>query len=162
MPRRKKIDVVTQDDILAEIERRVDGQELLTEAEKAEIKLQAAEQVKEARKEKAVKSLLEAYKKAEENKFDPSEQLVDWVCELGDYAPYICINDAMRYYHGVTYRVPQSVACSLNDIAWQSQMHGREIEGKRRQGDILRQPLNTNLSPTNPHGRVTGRGNLRV
>jgi hypothetical protein len=161
MPRRKKIDVVTQADILDEIERRVDGQELLTEAEKAEIKAQAKAQVEEQRKDRAVKSLLEAYKKAEENRFDPAEKLVDWTCELGDFAPCITVNGRMQYYHGVTYRLPVSVVASLNDIAWQTQCHQREIDGKRRHGDILRQPLNQVISPTNP-GRVTGRGNLRI
>ncbi len=160
MPRRKKIDVVTPEAILAELEKRIDGHDLLSEIEKEEIRAKARAHVDEQRKKKAVDAFYDQYVKAEENKFDPNEQMVELTIELGDYAPCIAINGAMQYYHGVTYRVPRSVALSLNDIMWQTQQHQREIEGKRRKGDILAQPLNMRISPSNPHGNVTGRGNL--
>lgn len=157
MPRRR-----SADNLLKEIENRVDKYDLLSSDEKQEAIDRAKKHVAEQNKKKQIDALFEQAVSEENARFDPNEELLDIVIELGDYAPCITINGRMSYYHGLTYRVPRSLAMSLNDIMWQTQQHQREIDGKRRKGDVLRQPQHINISPASPHGRVTVAGNMRM
>ncbi len=156
MPRRKT------DQILEEIEKRVAHSDLLTPLEKEETIARAKAHVDEQRKNKAIDALFAQAVKAEENAYDPNEEIIEWTVELADYAPCITINGAMSYYHGCTYKIPKGVFLSLVDLQWQTQCHQREIDGHRRQGDLQRRPQFTNLSPSHPSGRVTTTGNMRV
>lgn len=158
MPRHKK----TADAILAEIERRVANSDLLTPLEKEETLKKAKEHVAAQRKDKAMADLLAKAIEAEENAYDPNEELVEWTVDLPDFAPCITVNGRISYYHGCTYKVPMGVFRSMIDQQWQAQCHQREIDGHRRQGDVTRKPLYTNLSPSHPSGRVTTAGNMRV
>ncbi len=156
MPRKKT------DQILEEIEKRVAHSDLLTPLEKEETIARAKSHVDEQRKKGAIDALFAQTVKAEENAHDPNEEIVEWTVELADYVPAITINGAMSYYHGCTYKVPMGMFRSLIDLQWQTQCHQREIDGHRRQGDLQRRPQYTNLSPSNPSGRVTTTGNMRV
>lgn len=156
MPRRK-----STDKILEEISKRVEHSDLLTPLEKEETLARARSHVEEQRKKKAIDYLFEQAVKAEENAYDPNEEIVEWTVDLPEYSPCITINGAMSYYHGCTYSVPLRVYHSLIDLQWQANCHQREIDGHRRQGDLARRPQYTNLSPNNP-GRVTGTGSMRV
>lgn len=147
---------------LVEIENRIDKYDLLSAEEKQEAIERARKHVEKQRKDKQIDALFAQSVEEENSRFDPNEELLDVMIELGDYAPCITINGRMSYYHGLTYRVPRSLAVTLNDIMWQTQQHQREIDGKRRKGDLLRQPQHINLSPNNPAGRVTGTGNMRM
>ena len=157
MPRRK-----TPASILTEIEKRIANSDLLSDEEKQATLAKAKEHVAAQRKEAAMEALLREAIKAEENAYDPNEEIVEWTVDLPEYTPYIGINGHFQYFHGVTYKVPMGVFKSLLDLQWQAQCHQREIDGHRRQGDLQRKPLYTNLSPQHPAGRVTTTGNMRV
>ena len=156
MPRRKS------DAILEEIEKRVAHSDLLTPIEKEETLARAKAHVDEQRKKKAIDHLFEQAVKAEENAYDPNEEIVEFTVDLPDFAPCMTINGRMSYYHGCTYKVPMQLYRSLIDLQFQAACHQREIDGHRRQGDLSRRPQYTNLSPSNPGGRVTTTGNMRV
>jgi hypothetical protein len=157
MPRHKKTDLIFE-----EIEKRVAHSDLLSPLEKEETLARAKAHVEEQRKKQAIDSLFEHAVKAEQNAYDPNEEIVEFTVDLPDFSPCITINGFMSYYHGCTYKVPMQLYRSLIDLQWQANCHQREIEGHRRQGDINRRPQYTNLSPSSPHGRVTTTGNMRV
>jgi|SRR5215469_17780527 len=157
MPRRKS-------EILDEIEKRIMNAEVLTDADKAEIRKRAREQVAEAKKKAATEAYLKAAMKEEEREYEPKEALEDFTVDLAEYAPYIAINNTM-YFHGVTYEVPCSVARSLAEIAQATWRHEREWrEGKSR---LSLNPLRRQMSMKTgqvitPHGNVTTTGNMRA
>ena len=157
MPRRK-----TTDSLLTELEKRIAGSDLLTAEEKAETLARAKSHVEEQRKKAAIDQLFQEAVTAEQNSYDPNEELVDWTVDLPEYTPCITVNGRISYYHGLTYKVPMTVYRDMLSQQWQCQCHQREIDGKRRQGDLLRRPLYTDLSPQHPQGRVTTSGNMRV
>ncbi len=157
MPRRK-----ATDKIIEELEKRIEHADLLSPEEKQETLARARSHVEEQRKKKAIDHLFQQAVKAEENAYDPNEEVVEWTVELPDFAPCITINGAMSYYHGCTYKVPMGIFKSLLDQQWNSNCHQREIDGHRRQGDLQRRTNYTNLSPSSPSGRVTTTGNMRV
>lgn len=158
--------------IMAEINSRIDRYDLLDDVAKQETRERARKHVEELRRKSQVDALFEQAAREENARLDPNEEPVTFTVELGDYAPFVLINGGMRYYHGVTYTVPVSLYRSLIDIMYQSQCHQREIDGKRRGGDLMRDPFgrginqtgNTSLSMTT--GAVTGRramtGNARI
>ena len=153
MPRKKK-------EVLEEIERRINGNSLLTDEEKEQTRKRAAEHVLEARKKKATDEYFTAVVKEEEREYEPTEQIEDFYVELPDYAPYIMIN-SVQYYHGLVYEVPYSKARSMADLQWSAWQHQNEIDGKSRHGDLVRRPRHMSLSPTNPNG-VTTTQNIRA
>ncbi len=157
MPRQKN-----PDKIFEEIEKRVADAHLLTPEQKAETIAKAKTHVEEQRRNKAIDALFAQAVKAEENAYDPDEEIIEFTVDLADYTPCITINGAMSYYHGCTYKVPKKLYVSLIDLQWQTHCHQREIDGHRRQGDLQRRPQYTNLSPSAPQGRVTNTGNMRV
>jgi hypothetical protein len=150
------------DKILEEIEKRVADSDLLSPEEKVETLARAKEHVAKLRKDKVIDDLFAQAVKAEQNAYDPNEELVEWTVDLPEFAPCITVNGTISYYHGCTYKVPLIVYRDMLSQQWQSQCHQREIDGKRRQGDLQRQPKYTDLSPQHPAGRVTNTGNMRV
>ena len=114
-----------------------------------------------ARKEKAVDAYFKAAVKEVERSHTPAEQYEDFEVNLPEYTWQIKL-DNVGYYHGCTYEVPYSVARSMADIQYNAWSHDREIQGRRRHGDLMRQPLYTDLSPGHPQGRVTNTGNMRA
>ena len=156
MPRRKT------DKTLEELERRIAHSDLLSAEEKVETLARAKAHVDEQRKKGAIDALFAEAVKAEENAYDPNEEVVEFTVELADFAPCMTINGAISYYHGCTYKVPMGLYRTLIDLQWQTNCHQREIDGHRRQGDLQRRPQFTNLSPSHPSGRVTNTGNMRV
>jgi hypothetical protein len=148
--------------VLEEIERRIDNSDLLSAEEKEAAREKAREHVLKARKEKAVDAYFKAAVKEEERGFEPTEQLEDFVVDLPEYAPMIKINN-VGFYHGCVYEVPYSVARSMADMQARAWEHEREFrEGKHRISDATRRPQHINLSPSNPHGRVSTAGNMRM
>lgn len=152
MPRKKN-------QVLDEIERRIAGNDQLTDADKAEIRKRAREQVLETRKKAATEAYLKAAIREEEREFEPDEQFEDFTVNLAEYAPYIMINGVM-YFHGVTYEVPASLARSLGEIQQNTWRHEREFrEGKSHIG---MHPKLIQISPNNPNGVVTTTANMRA
>lgn len=148
--------------VLEEIERRIDNSELLSEEEKEAAREKAREHVLNARKEKATEAYFKAAVREEERSFEYAEQLEDFMVDLPEYAPMLKINN-VGYYHGCVYEVPYSVARSMADMQARAWEHEREWrDGKHRISDATRRPQHLNLSPTNPHGRVTTSANMRM
>ena len=147
-------------DALAEIEHRIDHNELLSDEEKLNARERAKAHVAETRKKKAVDAYFAAAIREEERSFTPTEMLEDFIVDLPEFTFRIVI-DGVAYYHGVTYEVPYSKARSMADIQNQAWAHQREIEGRRRHGDMSRQAMNRMLSPNNPNGAVTTLSSMR-
>jgi hypothetical protein len=148
--------------VLEEIERRIDNSDLLSAEEKEAAREKAREHVLKARKEKATEAYFKAAVKEEERDYELAEQLEDFVVDLPEYSPMIKINN-VGFYHGCVYEVPYSVARSMADMqarAWEHESEWRD--GKHRSNDATRRARHINLSPNNPHGRVTTTGNMRT
>jgi len=158
MPRRK----ADTDAIMGQIELRIANSDLLSDEEKEQTRVRAKAHVDELRKKNALDAYFNAMVSQENARWDPNEELLDITIELGEYSPCITINGMNSYYHGVTYTVPRSLHAVLMDISWQTQQHQREIDGKKRRGDLLRKAANLRISPSDPNGRVSSTGNMRM
>jgi hypothetical protein len=154
MPRKKNA-------VLEEIERRIASSDLLSDEDKEAARERAREHVAKARKEKALDAYFDAAVREEEREYEPADELVDFTVDLPDYTYMIAI-DNVRYYHGCTYEIPKRKSDSMADIQARAWEHDREIQGRRRQGDMTRQPQHLSISPSNPNGRVTTTGNIRA
>jgi hypothetical protein len=148
--------------LLAEIEHRVANADLLSAEAKAETIAKAKAHVEEQRKKKAIDDLFARAVREEEAGYDPNEEMVTFVPELPEFSPCITIDGMHSYFHGLTYKVPMRVYLTLRDIQFAATCHQREIDGRRRAGDILRAPRYTDLSPQHPAGRVTKTGDMRI
>lgn len=156
---------------LAEINKRLDADPLLTDAEREQIKAKAREHVHKKRKDKAEADYLAKMIREEEIANNPLEQLERVTIEL---APYVasaklkasCITlDGRMYFHGVTYSVPYSVARTLEDIMARTWEHENEIRGRPRRVDMegIHKPSLEKLHPGQENmsiGRVTTRSTL--
>jgi hypothetical protein len=156
---------------LAEIDKRLDEDPLLTDAERVQIKEKAREHVRKKRKDKAEAELLAKEIRAVEIEQNPLEQYEDVTVDL---APYVasaklkasCITlDARMYFHGVTYSVPYSVARTLEDIMARTWEHENEIHGRPRRADMegIHRPSMVKLRPGAEGaaiGRVTSHSSL--
>jgi hypothetical protein len=138
MPRKKR-------EILEEIEQRIESSDLLSDEEKQAARERAREHVLKARKEKAIDAYFEAAVKEEQRGYVREEQLEDFTVDLPEYT-FVIRLDNVGYYHGCTYEVPYSVARSMAEIQAASWSHDQEIQGRKRHGDMMRQPLNRNIS----------------
>ena len=121
---------------LAEIEKRLDADDLLTQEEKDQIRLKARDEVKRRRKEKAEEDLLQAAIREEERSFHPPDRWVDITIDLAPYAAFIAL-DGVQYFHGLTYTVTQTVSVTMLDISARTWEHQREVKGERRRGADL-------------------------
>lgn len=147
MPRKKK-------EVLEEIERRIDANNLLSDEDKEQTRKRAREHVLEARKKKATDEYFTAAVREEEREFEPTEVIEDFHVELPEYTPFIKINN-VAYFHNLVYEVPYSLARAMADIQWAAWQHQNEIDGKSRHGDLTRRPRNLAISPSNPNGVTT-------
>ena len=136
-------------DALAEIDARLDQNQLLSAEAREEIKKKAREHVAQKRRDKAEADYLAEAIRLEEVSYNPLEQLEDVTVNL---APYVAsqrlqaacmLLDGTQYFHGLTYSVTYSVARTMEDIMARSWEHEREIHGERRKADINRQPVST-------------------
>lgn len=118
---------------LAEIDRRLDADDLLTADEKQVIRDKAREEVARRRKERAEEAYLKAAIKEEERAFDPVEQWEDVIIDLAPYAAFIAL-DGVQYFHGLTYTVTRGQAATIADVCARTWEHQREIKGERRRG----------------------------
>ena len=152
---------------LKEIEKRIQLAANLSEEEKSEARQRARDHVLKKRKEKAIDQYFEAAVKEEEREFEPDEQYEDYTVDLPEYTPFIKINNVI-YFHGITYEVSYKKARSMADLQARAWEHDREKDGKRRKGDIGRDPFNRgvnamrNTSMSAQSGAVTRTDNLRA
>jgi hypothetical protein len=144
-------------DTLSEIDQRLEqqGMSLLSAEDREQIKAKAKEHVAKKRRDKAEAEALAHAIKEEEREFNIDEQLEDVQINLAPFvasqrfnAAFIAI-DGTRYFHGLTYVLPYSVARTIEDIMARGWEHEREIHGERRRADENRRPILGHLSPNN-------------
>ena len=142
--------------ILEEIERRLNADEVLSPEDKAAIRAKAVEHVAKTKRESTEEALLHAYIKEEERKDKPQEEIVDIILDLPDHAPFIRLDNRV-WFHGVVYEVEMSVYSTMMDV--QARMWEQELQTQGR--SKYNRPRQMKLSPSNPHGAVTDTQNLR-
>ena len=132
---------------LAEIDSRVDADELLSAADREAIKEKAREHVASKRKSKAEADALAAAIEEMEREYDPKEQYEDILINLAPHvasqrfsAAFISLDGEM-FFHGLSYEVRYAVARTLEDVMARGWEHEREIHGERRRADISRRPV---------------------
>jgi hypothetical protein len=133
-------------DRLAEIDKRIDSDELLNDEQRAAIKARAREHVRKKQVERETDRLFALeVKRAEIEMAEGDDEIVEIVIDLPRYAHRMTI-DGMEYYHGLTYEVPQRKYRSMLDTMARSWEHNREIHGDRRQADVNRDPDNRGVN----------------
>lgn len=154
-------------DRFAEIAKRVDSDQMLTAEQREEIKERARAHVKKKQVERLTDQLFnEAVRVAEVEMALPDEELCEVTIDLPEYA-YMIAMDNVGYYHGCTYEVPRRKYLSLVDQMGRSWEHDREIHGRRRKGDMVRDPFNRGMNVARnttfslQTGAVTTRDTLR-
>lgn len=120
---------------LAEIDQRLDANELLTEADREAIRVKAREYVHKKRKDELEKIALEAAIADEERAYKVVEDYEFVTVNLAPYAAMVMLDGEM-YFHGVDYEVRYSVARTLEDVMARTWEHQNEIQGQRRKGDV--------------------------
>lgn len=137
---------------LAEIDQRLDANELLNADEREAIKAKARDHVQKKRKDKAEAEALEAAIEEEEREHNPTEQyefvridLAPHVASQKFNAAFISL-DGTLFFHGLSYEVPYSQARTLEDVMARGWEHEREIHGERRRADVSRRPVLPHLS----------------
>lgn len=133
---------------LAEIETRIIGSELLSDEEKTSALKKAREHVQAKRKEDALKKYLDAAIQEEERATSPFLQYEDIVIDLPEFTPNLVI-DGKAYYHGLNYEVDFYAARTMDDIMARAWEHQREIDGRRRKGDLAMKPRGAVLGEHN-------------
>ena len=126
---------------LAELERRIDGDDLLDAGQREEIKTRAREHVRKERVKKATDELFKQQVRLVETEFaEEDQEILEITIDLPSFAWMIAF-DNVGYYHGCTYDVPRNKYLSLLDQMARSWEHDREIHEKRRGADVTRDPL---------------------
>lgn len=97
---------------------------VLTEAEIAAVKKEAAKQVDVERKKAVIKSYHEQVLAEERAKFDPKEEMEDILIDLPGYTTYMLIN-GVYYNHGTVANVPRHVGKSIREYMWNAWNHER-------------------------------------
>jgi hypothetical protein len=148
-------------DRFAEIEKRVDSDEMLTEEQRVEIKERARAHVRKKQIERMTDLLFnEEVRLAETDMAMPDERLEEITIDLPEYAYMIAI-DNVGYYHGCTYDVPRRKYLSLIDQMARTWEHDREVHGRRRKGDMVRDPFHRGVNAYSKSDVVTTRDSLR-
>jgi hypothetical protein len=143
-------------DRFAEIEKRVDNDEMLTAEQREEIKERAYAHVRKKQIEKLTDQIFnEQVRLAETDLAMPDERIEEITIELPEFAYMISI-DNVAYYHGCTYDVPRRKYLSMIDQMARTWEHDREIHGQRRKGDVARDPFHRGVNIVN-----TTRNSLR-
>ena len=152
---------------LSEIDKRLDDNELLSAADREQIKAKAREHVAKKRRDSAEAKELARAIREEEISYNPLEQFEDVQINL---APYVaserlrgcCVTlDGRMFFHGLVYSVPYSVARTLEDVMARTWEHEREIHGERRRDDVNRRPHMPRFSVEQLQGMQVGRVNTR-
>lgn len=120
---------------LAEIDQRVDADELLDAAARATIKEKAREHVLKKRRAEVEKLALDAAIAEEERKYGVQEDYETVTVNLAPYCAMVTLDGTM-YFHGIDYEVPYSVARTIEDVMARTWEHQNEIQGQRRKGDV--------------------------
>jgi hypothetical protein len=112
------------------------GSDLLSAAEKSEIRKKAKLKVQNELKDRAEKQLLEHYMKEERQAFDPDEKLVPIFLQLAGHSNYIML-DGVQYYHERVHHVTVNVFNTLAEIqargwAHEDQTEVRDTRTRRR------------------------------
>lgn len=123
--------------------------DLLTEAERAELKKIAGDEVVEERKKKARNAYIEAMKVEALREQDPEEELFPYQIDLAGHADRIMI-DGRVFLHGQTYDFTKKELDTIRDIVARTWDHEEEIGGSNR--DFYRRPRQTRIGP-NDAGR---------
>jgi hypothetical protein len=147
MTKRSRLD----EDLIHELDNRIELSDILSAAEKEETRKKAREHVADQRREKAVKKLFDEEVRRAEQELDPDEMLMDIYIDLPEFAPLVRIDNTV-YFHGITYEVTMSKWQSMRDMIARAWEHQAEIEGKMRTSDATRRHMTTALSPRNPQG----------
>ncbi len=148
-------------DALLDMDERIDGDPLLSEEDKADIKDRARKHVLELKKKAATEQEFDRQVKLANTEWDPREQLVDILIDLPQFTPFIRLDNTV-YFHGLLYEVPNKVAITMRDQMARSWEHQNEIMGHSRSGDHARVPQNRIINDRNPEGTsVTTTGALR-
>lgn len=120
---------------LAEIDTRVDADELLDAAAREMIKKKAREHVQAKRRAEVEKLALDAAILDEERKYQIAEEYEFVTISLAPFAAMVTLDGTM-YFHGFDYEVAYSVARTLEDVMARTWEHQNEIQGQRRKGDV--------------------------
>lgn len=115
-------------EILAEIEQRLDADDILSLEEKEAIRRKAVEHVQAQKRKATEEALLHAYIKEEERKDKPAEQYVDIILNLPSHAPFIRLDNQV-WFHGVMYEVPLSVYQTMVDMQARMQEQEDQTQG---------------------------------
>lgn len=145
---------------LAEINERIDADDILSAEDKAQIKDKAREHVAKSRKASAEEKYLKQAIRDEERRFNPAEQFEFVQIDLAAYVPFISL-DGVLYFHGLMYELPYTVARTIADISARTWEHQNEINGHRRKGDINRRPMERRISPSDQGVRAPSAVNTR-
>lgn len=151
---------------LADIEARIDADEGLTEAQRAEIKERARQHVQTKHIERLTDELFaKEVRVAEAEYADQGDEIVEINVDLPEFA-YSMVIDGVAYFHGCSYDVPRKKYHSMIDQMARSWEHDREVHGARRKGDVVRDPFNRGANfaretTLGAAGNVTTRDSLR-
>jgi len=123
----------------------------LTDEKKRELDKKAQEKVdQDLRKQEEEEYLAkqerkELLKRKQKTGNVDQDEIVDFVCDLADFAASIVVNN-VTYYHGFSYRVPRHVCRDLESIAARTWDHDADIHGEKWNP---RKRRNQKLSPRN-------------
>ena len=133
--------------VLEEIERRLDADEVLSAEEKAAIRAKAVEHVAKTKRESTEEALLHAYIKEEQRKDRPEEQMLDIMLDLPEHAPFIRLDNRV-WFHGILYEVEMSVYQTMLDIQARMWEQEQQTQGRGK----YNRPKQMKISPSHPAG----------
>ena len=99
-----------------------------TEAELAEIRKQAAEQIQASRRKDKARELLEQFKEEEMARLEPSLEMTDVLIDVPGYTQYIMV-DGRILKQGEIVTVPRQQADSIREIVQSAWRHERSNGG---------------------------------
>lgn len=143
---------------------------LLTEAEKAEIRQQALEDVIAEKRRDAKKTLLEQEKARIAGRTglktgDPTkDELVTITVNVPEFVPHLWINmpHGQKYFHGHSYKVPRHVAATLGEMQARAWDHENEIQGRKKRDYRKRSPIIVGGESTGAPPMVISSGGVTV
>lgn len=125
---------------LAEIERRIDSDDLLDAEQREEIKARAKEHVRKERIKVLTDQLFKEHVRlVETEQAEADQEILEITIDLPSFA-FSIVLDNIAYFHGCTYDVPRGKYLSLLDQMARSYEHDREIHEQRRGADVARDP----------------------
>lgn len=151
---------VTEDDPLAEVDRRIDANySELTDEERALIKEKAREHVLKVKRERAEDARQKIVAQATERAVRDAEKFAglqgafqDITLDLAPHQPYIML-DGKVFEHGKIYEETEAVVQTMLDIMARGWEHENEIHGRPRRADQGRRRRDLVLGPQ--HARMS-------